>query len=96
MTWTYLMNTKDEAPLHLSKWKVEAERESDIKLKAVKSDNALELMKILKQWETQSGIAYNLTEAYNSLQNGAVKRSIQTLEGSMRAMLKDSGLLNEF
>jgi hypothetical protein len=52
MTWTYLMNTKDEVLLHLSKWKVEAERESDIKLKAVKSDNALELIKILKQWET--------------------------------------------
>jgi hypothetical protein len=96
MTWTYPMNTKDEAPLHLSKWKVEAERESDTKLKAVKSDNAPELVKILKQWETQSGIAHNPTEAYNSLQNGAVERSIQTSEGSMRAMLKDSGLPNEF
>lgn len=96
MTWTYPIKTRDEAPLCLSKWKAEVERESDTKLKAVRSDNAPELVKILKQWETQCGIAHNPTEAYNSLQNGAVERAIQTSEGSIRAMLKDSGLPNEF
>jgi hypothetical protein len=53
-------------------------------------------MKILKQWEIQDGIAYNPTEAYNSLQNGGAERAIQTSENSIRVMLKDSGLPNEF
>ena len=69
MTWTFPMRTRDEASLCLSRWRVEVERESDTKLKAVRSDNAPELVKILKQWETQCGIAHNPTEAYNSLQN---------------------------
>ncbi|KAI0995896.1 hypothetical protein K3495_g12285, partial [Podosphaera aphanis] len=34
MAWTYPMKTRDEAPLYLSKWKTEVERESDTKLKA--------------------------------------------------------------
>jgi hypothetical protein len=53
-------------------------------------------MKILKQWEIQDGIVYNPTEAYNSLQNGGAKRAIQTSENSIRVILKDSGLPNEF
>jgi hypothetical protein len=49
MIWTYPLKSRDEAPNCLISWRTKAERESDTKLKAVRSDNALELMKILKQ-----------------------------------------------
>ena len=41
-------------------------------------------------------MAFNPTEAYNSIQNGVVERAIQTCEFNMRALLKDSGMPNEF
>jgi hypothetical protein len=52
MIWIYLLKSRDEALNRLILWRTKAERESDTKLKAVRSDNAPELMKILKQWET--------------------------------------------
>ena len=94
--WTFPIKSRDEAPKVLESWKVKVERQSRRKLRAVRSDNARELIEILQQWERRDGIRHHLTEPYNSIQNGAVERSIQTSEGSMRAMLKDAGMPNAF
>ena len=50
----------------------------------------------MKQWEKDLGIGLEPTEAYNSLQNGPVERSIQTLEDSIRAMLKEAKMSVQF
>ena len=94
--WIYPMKSRDQAPEFLNQWKLKVELETQQKLQAVRSDNAPELLKLLKQWERSNGVALNPTEAYNSLQNGVAERAIQTAENDMRALLKDSGLPNEF
>ena len=54
------------------------------------------MLALLKQWEKDFGISYYTTEAYNSIQNGVVERSIQTSEEHVRAMLEDSNMPVEF
>ena len=80
----------------LQKWRQKVKLETDCKLAAVRSDNALELKSILNEWCSLIGISPQYTILYNSLQNSVAEREIQTIENSMRAMLKDTDLLLEF
>jgi len=43
------------------------ELETGLKLKAIRSDSARELVRLLKTWETDFSITFNLIEAYNSI-----------------------------
>lgn len=95
-TWIYGLKTRNQAPQILSQWKREAELESDAKLKAIRLDNAPELIQITDQWKRDYGVQSQPTVAYMSTQNGIAERANQTIENGMRAMLKDSGLPNEF
>ena len=94
--WSYPLSSRDEAPEALEAWKLKVELETDLKLRAVRLDNARELMKVARQWERRFGTLVNPTEAYNSIQNGSIERAIQTAENDMRALLKDAQLPNEF
>jgi hypothetical protein len=94
--WVFPMVHKSDSPQILNKWKLRAELETDLKLKAVRCDNAPELVRHFKSWERDFGVALNPTEAYNSLQNGVAERFIQTCEYNMRALLKDARMPNEF
>ena len=94
--WSYSLISRTEAPEALEEWKLKVELETDLKLRAVRLDNAPELMKVVRQWERRFGILVNPTEAYNSIQNGSIERAIQTAENDMRALLKDAQLPNEF
>lgn len=94
--WTFPLKTKDEAPAALQTWKGKAELKSGNKLQAVRSNGARELLALLRQWERDFGISYHTTEAYNSIQNGVVERSIQTSEEHVRAMLEDANMPIEF
>ncbi|KAI0999801.1 hypothetical protein K3495_g8396 [Podosphaera aphanis] len=68
------------------------ERQTEIKTKACRSDNARQLRKILKEWETKYGITSQATSPYTSSQNGPAERAIQTTENGIRAMLEDAKL----
>ena len=94
--WAFPMISRSQAVGHLTIWKKKVELETGLKLKAARCDNAPELVSLFKSWEREFGVAYNPTEAYNSIQNGVVERAIQTCEFNMRALLKDSGMPNEF
>ena len=61
------MKIRNQAPKVLEQWKLKVELETQLKLQSVRSDNAPELLKLLKQWESTLGVALNPTEAYNSL-----------------------------
>ena len=60
--WTHPIQTRDQAPGHLETWKLKVELDTGLKLKAVRLDNAPELMKLLRQWEKDLGISTNPTE----------------------------------
>lgn len=94
--WAIPLKQRQDAPKALQEWKIKAERQSKCLIGAVRSDGARELLAILKQWEKELGIQMHTTEAYNSLQNGVVERSIQTSEQTVRAMLQDSQMPVEF
>ncbi|GIZ47373.1 hypothetical protein CKM354_001046600 [Cercospora kikuchii] len=94
--WAFPMKSREDAPSILRDWKVKAELQSGNPLQIVKSDGARELLAVLKQWEKEHGISFHTTEAYNSIQNGVVERSIQTSEDHVRAMLEDAHMPIEF
>lgn len=94
--WSYAIKSRDAASEALGQWRLQVELQTDLKVKAVRSDNARELLKVLRQWESEFGTAVNPTEAYNSIQNGVVERAIQTAETDIRSLLKEAGLPNEF
>ena len=94
-TWSIPLQSRSSTQQTMQKWRAQAERETETKLQALRSDNAPEILQQLRQWE-MDGVKIHSTEAYNSLQNGVPERSIQTAQRGMRAMLEDSGLPNEF
>jgi len=95
-SWLYPLKARSDAPQVLNEWKKEVELQSDARLKSVRSDNAPELRALLGQWKRDFGIHPQSTVTWMSTQNGMSERANQTVENSMRAMLKDSGLPNEF
>ncbi len=94
--WVVPLKARTDAPKALQEWKLKVERQSRCLLSSVRSDGARELLALLRQWEKEFGIQMQTTEAYNSLQNGVVERSIQTSEQTVRAMLQDSEMPVEF
>ena len=72
------------------------EKQTSLKIGAVRIDNATELKALLKEWLTTDGIQEELTVSHSSFQNGPAERSIQTSENDFRAMLKDQNLPIEF
>ncbi|KAI7159413.1 hypothetical protein KC324_g13609 [Hortaea werneckii] len=94
--WSHAMKSRDAAPETLDRWKLQVELQTGLKVKAVRLDNARELLKVVRQWESEFGTVINPTEAYNSIQNGVVERAIQTAETDIRSLLKEAGLPNEF
>lgn len=92
MKWTRPMKDKSDAPQELKQWKVSAETETGKRLKAIRIDNAGELVKLAKEWEKEEGIHPEFTDAYSSNQNGIAERNIQTSENNVRAMCEDSGM----
>ena len=72
----YPLKTREDATLALEAQKKKVESQIEIKLQAVRCNNAGELLKVLKQQEKEFSININLIEAYNSIQNRIAKRYI--------------------
>ena len=80
----------------LNKWKKKAELSTGKKVKAVRTDNAPEILETLNEWGNEHGVAVQTTETHTSAQNGPAERSIQYTEHNVRAMLDDAELPVEF
>jgi hypothetical protein len=94
--WVIPLKRREDTPQVLQEWRVKAELQSGTKLLAVRSDNATELKAILDKWCVTIGIVPQYTVPYMSSQNGVAERAIQTVENSVRAMIKDAELPIEF
>ena len=70
--------------------------QTERKLKAIRLDNASELLSIVRDWVKKYDLILQDTESYTSHQNDVVERSIQITENSIRAMMKNSDLSLEF
>ncbi|KAI0998410.1 hypothetical protein K3495_g9784 [Podosphaera aphanis] len=79
----------------MRRWK-KNELRTGLKLKAVRSDNAPELKKLLDEFHEIDDVQNQSTTVARSHQNGLVERHIQTVEENIRAMLKAQDLPLEF
>lgn len=95
-TWTLLLKDRKDVLPKLSQWKKEVELESGRQVKAVRTDNAPEILETLNLWNRADGISVQTTEPYTSAQNGVAERSIQSTENNVRAMIDDAELPVEF
>jgi hypothetical protein len=91
-SWIYLSKTRDTVYDSLIKWRKQVELETDLRLKAIRIDNAKELKKI---GELLAVIIENTTP-YTPEQNGVAERLNRTLITKARSMLAAARLPKEF
>jgi Reverse transcriptase (RNA-dependent DNA polymerase)/gag-polypeptide of LTR copia-type len=95
-TWTLVDKTKSALMTQIRKWKATEERRTQLRLGAVRSDNASEIREMLDEWSREGVIEESTTSYTGSHQNGIAERSIQQAETDGRAMLKEADLPLEF
>jgi hypothetical protein len=94
--WVIPLKLKSDAGKELRKWIIWAENQTGDKVKAARTDNAPELLKVAQEWNEFKGVEVQPTTIASSHQNGAAEKNIQTTEDNVRALVKDSGLPLEF
>jgi hypothetical protein len=90
--WTINLKAKSDAKLELDRWRHRVEDQSQLRLRAVRSDNAAELNETVQNWCNLQNVEYEPTAPYSSHQNGVAEISIQITEARIRAMIKDAHL----
>ncbi|KAI0992465.1 hypothetical protein K3495_g15720, partial [Podosphaera aphanis] len=94
--WVLPLKDKSSIIHELNEWGNMVERQSGCPILAVRSDNAGEILKVLKTWKRHNGVVSQCTAPYSSHQNGAAERAIQTTVYTTRAMIKEAKLPVEF
>lgn len=96
-TAVYCLKGKDEAACYVQKYMTRVERESDKKIKRIRTDNGLEFCnKDLKILFNKLGIRHERTNIYTPQMNGIAERSNRTLLDLVRAMLGTAQLPDRF
>lgn len=88
-SWIYLSKTRDAVYAIFKAWKAEVELETSEQLKAVRRDNAKELVKLADSFP---GVIFEPTIPYTPEQNGVAERLNRTLLEKARALLAAAGL----
>lgn len=91
-SWTYLLKHKNDARYKFRDFVARAERETGLKVKAVRTDNGGEFQKEFKDYCTEMGIVQQFTGAYSPSSNGVVERKNRTLQEMSRSMMSGSKL----
>ena len=73
--WIFLMHSKAESQTHLKNFIVMVERQFDIKVKMIRSDNGSEF--ILRQFYDEIGIIHQTSCVETPQQNGIVERKLR-------------------
>ena len=96
-TWVYLLSTKDETFDAFRSFKARAERQSECKLKILRTDGGGEyISNEFKAYLSQEGIEHQLTHPDSPQQNGVAERYNRTLLEGVRSMLHGSGMSRGF
>ncbi|NBU34777.1 hypothetical protein EBS40_09225, partial [bacterium] len=92
--WFYLLKSKESTVVLevLKRWLALAERQSERKLKVIRTDNGTEFKGAVEDWLRDLGIQRQLTVPYSPQQNGRVERWHRTMGEGVRTMLLASGL----
>ena len=72
--WVEILSKKSDAFPHLQRWKLWAERETDLKLQYLKSDGGKEFRsKAFEEWLAADGVVHEISAPYKHEQNGLAK-----------------------
>jgi hypothetical protein len=85
-SWIYLVKDRTEVYTAFRQWQASTELESGHRLKAIRIDNAKELLKLGGELE-RTGVRVERTAAYTPSQNGVAERLNRTLITKARALL---------
>jgi len=96
MSWMIPIRDRKDCPEQLRLWRIKVERQSGHRLKAVRIDNASELIKHFQNIGREFGIEVQTTVPHTSTQNGLVERENQQIQADSRALLKDAKMPPEF
>jgi hypothetical protein len=94
--WVQVLKEKSDAPGAFTDWEVAVKLQADTKIKAARSENALELIQTIEGWRTSQGTEPQFTIIALSHQNGPAERSIRTPEACMYTMFNDTSLPLDF
>ncbi|GBN07472.1 Retrovirus-related Pol polyprotein from transposon TNT 1-94 [Araneus ventricosus] len=93
----YIIKRKSEVLECFKKYLYRSERELNVKLKCVQTDNGLEFCSnAFEQLVSGLGIKMERTSVYTPEQNGVAERFNRTAVEGIRSMLQDSGLKPQF
>lgn len=96
MSWMIPVKDRKDCPAQLRIWKIKVEKQSGYLLKAVRIDNANELVKYFQELEKELGIEVQTTVPHTSTQNGLAERENRQIQADSRALLKDAKMPPEF
>jgi len=83
--WTEFLPKKSDVFTHLRRWKLQAKRETDLKLQHLKLDGGMEFgSKAFQEWLAADGVTHEKSAPYEHEQNRLAEWGIQTI--SQRAM----------
>ncbi|KAK1620500.1 hypothetical protein QYE76_026017 [Lolium multiflorum] len=89
-TWVYFLKTKDETQKIFIDFATEVQRQHNLLIMAIRSDNDSEFKNYtLNDFLSDEGIRHQYSAAYNPQQNGVVERKNQTLMDMARSMMAD-------
>ena len=93
----YLMKNKDEVPQHFKDWKAMVEKQSECRVKTLRSDNGGEYMSTeFEDYLRSEGITHQTSVPYSPQQNGVAERFNGTLLEATRSLLHGAKLSKEF
>ncbi|XP_014506332.1 uncharacterized protein LOC106766088 [Vigna radiata var. radiata] len=91
--WVYLLKRKGEVLQQFQKFKKLVERQSEKKLKILRTDGGGEYISIdFKEYCEKEGITHEVTPPYTPQHNGATERKNRTILNMVKCMLKSKGL----
>lgn len=92
-TWAYFLKLKSECLSYFRDWKTMVEKEKDLKVITLLSDNGGEFTSTdFTQFCKSEGIQRQLTTPYTPSQNGVVERKNRTIIEMARTMLEHASL----
>lgn len=96
-TFVYFLKSKEEVFDKFKLFKNLVEKETDRKIKMIRSDNGGEYINNqFQEFLQQQGIRHQTTVPHCSPQNGVAERANRTIMDKARCMLQDAGLGSEF
>lgn len=97
MTFGYFLKSKDEVLPVFKIFKSLVENQTNLKIKALRTDNGCEYVnKQFQMFLQEHGIKHQTTVPYSPQQNGVAERANRTIVEAGRCMLQDAGMDRRF